>query len=100
VVAEWEEPRHPGPLNLAPQYPTFPHFATHLPAGRERGRRRVVGDGRNPALRAESRSPDGWGALPAEAGDLLHRVHLHALLQLAAACCNESCSLPGPLDRR
>ena len=30
-VAEWEEPRHSGPIGMSAQYPTLPHPATHLP---------------------------------------------------------------------
>src|SRR5215203_1690312 len=29
-VAEWEEPRHPGPAVRAGKYPTLPHSATQL----------------------------------------------------------------------
>src|SRR4051794_2273650 len=31
-VAEWEEPRHPGPAVRARRYPTMPHSATQFPS--------------------------------------------------------------------
>src|SRR5947209_5747562 len=84
-VAEWEEPRHPGPvIKLRTPYPTFSHCATHFATFSVRP---LCGEDRRPQIPLYKWVPPGgarWDVVPPRLHGVLHVHRLHGRLRPAA----------------